>query len=333
MTKDELARKLAHYIPEQAIPVVTDWLVTHRVRLKIAKSRKTKLGDYRPPQLSGKHEISINADLNPFAFLVTLTHEMAHLFVWEKYQNKVLPHGGEWKAVYARLLAHWLEQNIFPDDLAMAVVTHVTAPGASTCADPELYRALRQFNAQPGLLVEEVNEGQWFTLKDGRLFQRGRRRRTRFECIAHPSGKVFLVPAIMEATPAQAPHTFPAEQTQGPLAIGELPQGAAFRLPDGRIMVRAGMHQAKVSCAEPATGKVFLITPTLKVTPLAQSESVPITGPTGMQCLELLPVGSHFMYKDKVYKKREKRRTRVLMEEMKTGGLFLVSSQIWVTPC
>lgn len=333
MTQYELSRKLAQYIPEEAIPVVTDWLVQHRVRLKLAKSRKTKLGDYRPPQFRGKHEISINADLNPFAFLVTLTHEMAHLFIWEKYQNKVLPHGGEWKAVYARLLAHWLEQNIFPDELAMAVVTHVTAPGASTCADPELYRALRQYNTDPGLLVEEVPEGAWFTLKDGRLFQRGRRRRTRFECIAHPSGKVFLVPAIMEATLAAAPSLFPAEETQGPQAVGDLPQGAAFRLPDGRIMVRAGMHQAKVSCAEPATGKVFLITPTLRVTPLSQSPSIPITGPVGMQCLDALPIGSRFEYQGKEYEKREKRRTRVLMKEVRSGGLFLVSAQVWVKPC
>ena len=47
------------------------------VRLRIARPRRTKLGDHRPPGRGWTmHRISINDDLNPYAFLTTLLHEM-----------------------------------------------------------------------------------------------------------------------------------------------------------------------------------------------------------------------------------------------------------------
>ena len=91
---------------------INTWLNTYNCQLKIKKPRLTKLGDYRCPQNGKGHIISINNNLNPYAFLITLTHEIAHMMVWEKHQNKVLPHGSEWKEMFQKLMLNFLP--LFP---------------------------------------------------------------------------------------------------------------------------------------------------------------------------------------------------------------------------
>ena len=46
--------------------------------------------------------------------------------------------------------------------------------------------------------VEEIEEGQLFITKDGRVFKRGKIRRKRYECIEVNSGLKFHVSAIAE---------------------------------------------------------------------------------------------------------------------------------------
>ncbi|MDZ7848645.1 MAG: hypothetical protein U5L96_18960 [Owenweeksia sp.] len=66
------------------------------VMLKIVSPRKTKFGDYRFPQKRDpRHRISLNSNLNPFAFLITLIHEMAHLKAFKDYGHKIKAHGPE----------------------------------------------------------------------------------------------------------------------------------------------------------------------------------------------------------------------------------------------
>jgi len=72
---------LAQYIPEEAIDKVLNRIIEKKVHLKITRGRRTKLGDYRPPVRHSNHRISINHDLNPYAFLITFIHEFAHLLV------------------------------------------------------------------------------------------------------------------------------------------------------------------------------------------------------------------------------------------------------------
>ena len=60
---------------------------------KVKKSRSSKYGDYRPPLKGSNHLITINYDMNKYAFLITLVHEIAHLTNWNKHKDKVKPHG------------------------------------------------------------------------------------------------------------------------------------------------------------------------------------------------------------------------------------------------
>ncbi|WP_233486100.1 hypothetical protein, partial [Streptobacillus moniliformis] len=69
---------LARYIPEHAVRPVFELIVSNQVHLKIVNERQTRHGDYRR-SLNGKHEITVNASLNQYKFLITLIHEIAHL--------------------------------------------------------------------------------------------------------------------------------------------------------------------------------------------------------------------------------------------------------------
>ena len=118
-----MSKKEAHisalqtYLPEGTYEPVLQYLQQFAVHLTVARERKSILGDYRHKGHGKNHRISVNGNLNPYAFLITLLHELAHLLTFEKYGHKVSAHGREWKAVFSQLLAQFLQQR--PDsDLA-----------------------------------------------------------------------------------------------------------------------------------------------------------------------------------------------------------------------
>jgi predicted SprT family Zn-dependent metalloprotease len=46
--------------------------------------------------VNGKHEITVNSNLNKYKFLITLIHEISHLVAFEKFGRNIKPHGNEW---------------------------------------------------------------------------------------------------------------------------------------------------------------------------------------------------------------------------------------------
>ena len=140
-------QKLSTYIPKEATLQINNWLKTYNCQLKIKKPRQTKLGDYRCPQNGKGHIISINNNLNPYAFLITLTHEIAHMMVWEKHQNKVLPHGSEWKEMFQKLMLNFLP--LFPQDVLTPLAKHLKNPKASSSQDVALGKFLEHFTDYP----------------------------------------------------------------------------------------------------------------------------------------------------------------------------------------
>ena len=71
---------LYKYIPEKAVPAISEWIYKFDFKLRIKKSRLSKYGDYRPPVNGENHLITINYDMNKYAFLITLVHEIAHFY-------------------------------------------------------------------------------------------------------------------------------------------------------------------------------------------------------------------------------------------------------------
>ena len=84
---------LAQYMPPAAAPVISRWIDYFQCEFKVSRSRDTKYGDYRHPYQGKGHRISVNYNLNPYAFLVTTVHEFAHLLTWNEHQRKAKPHG------------------------------------------------------------------------------------------------------------------------------------------------------------------------------------------------------------------------------------------------
>lgn len=191
---------LSNYIPEPAGPAVMEMLHHYKVHLTITRERKSVLGDYRHAHGQQHHRISVNGNLNPFAFLITLVHELAHLVTFMQYGHRVAAHGKEWKQVYKMLLADFLRPDIFPGDVLASLNASLHNLPASSCADEGLMRVLRRYDKkEPGMvLVEEIAEGSLFSLEDGTVFSRGKKLRKRFQCTEIKTGKLYLFSPVYE---------------------------------------------------------------------------------------------------------------------------------------
>jgi len=86
---------LKKYLPERAVLPCFELIQQTQVHLKIVNERVTRHGDYRRMS-DGRHQITVNATLNKYRFLITLIHEIAHLVAFEKYGRRIKPHGLEW---------------------------------------------------------------------------------------------------------------------------------------------------------------------------------------------------------------------------------------------
>jgi len=191
-------------IPEAAIDTINSWIGLYSISLRIAKKRRTKLGDYRAPIGKHGHRISVNGNLNQYAFLVTLVHEIAHLITWEKYRRKAKPHGTEWKQEYKTLMNQLDGLRIFPSDVKRAVGNYMENPNASSCTDIELSKVLAKYNTYNFCYLEDLQEMAVFQIENGRQFQKGPLRRTRYKCKDLNNNKYYLFSPITEVIPAKS---------------------------------------------------------------------------------------------------------------------------------
>jgi SprT protein len=190
---------LQNYLPAGTVPAVTTYLHQYHVHLTITRQRDSILGDYRHRTDQQNHRISVNSNLNKYAFLITLLHELAHLLCYEQHRNKVMAHGREWKAIYGELLKQFLQQKLFPSDIELELLRSLKDPAASSCAEVGLLRVLRNYDEKNGHhFIEEIKPGSLFRLKDGRVFQKGERLRKRFRCVEVKTGKVYLFSPVYE---------------------------------------------------------------------------------------------------------------------------------------
>jgi len=183
---------LLKYIPEHAVKPVFDLIVTHQVHLKIVNERVTRHGDYRKG-LNGKHEITVNASLNKYKFLITLVHEISHLVAFEKFGRKIKPHGNEWKYSFQILMVPYIRPEIFPNHLLPLLARHFKNPTASSDTDATLSLALKQFDKQNDKNhIFEIPFGSVFRIQNGKIFKKIAIRVKRYECLEMSSGKTYL---------------------------------------------------------------------------------------------------------------------------------------------
>ncbi len=192
--------QLKSYLPGDAFEEVLYYLQHYRVHLTITRRRQTILGDYRHAVEGKTHRISVNGNLNPYAFLITLLHELAHLFTYEQFGHRVQAHGQEWKNEFSKILARFLLKKVFPADIEKALLSTLQNPAASSCGDENLLRVLRNYDkkTEGTHLVEQLPEGSLFVIKGGRIFKRGEKIRKRYKCTEVKTGKVYLFSPVYE---------------------------------------------------------------------------------------------------------------------------------------
>ncbi|MCK6618033.1 MAG: SprT-like domain-containing protein [Cyclobacteriaceae bacterium] len=187
---------LVTHLPEKAVRYCFELWRKEPFSFKVSKSRYSKAGDF-----SARHSgytITINHDLNPYQFLVTLVHEVAHLRVFKNYGRRVSPHGPEWRNEFRQLMQPLLTTEVFPPALLNHLVVHLQKPKASTFSDVALTTELRQYDStvSTGIALDHLTEGSLFKLR-GRLFKKGALRRTRFYCHEIKTKRKFLIPRLV----------------------------------------------------------------------------------------------------------------------------------------
>ncbi len=198
---------LKQYVPENAVEKVAELIEKYGVHFKITKSRSTKLGDYRPPLRVPYHRITVNHDLNKYAFLITFIHEIAHLLVFEKYKNKVSsPHGNEWKKEYRDLMQEFIVMNVFSEDLTKEISKSLINSKASSMSEVNLYRVLKKYddksNETEGVVeLENLHEGVVFVTKNGQLFRKGGKQRVRYKCLNLNNNRWYLFHPLTPVKP------------------------------------------------------------------------------------------------------------------------------------
>lgn len=180
------------FIPAKAITYIKQLLRHDHLKVIVKNERKTRHGDYRKLQ-NGKHQITVNSNLNHYRFLITLIHEIAHFEAYQTYGHFIKPHGKEWKRTFQHLMLPILNPEIFPNELLPLLAKHFKNPKASSDTDIELALALKQFDESNHLAyVFEVPLGKSFKMYNGKIFEKGPKRVKRFECVEIKSGKLYL---------------------------------------------------------------------------------------------------------------------------------------------
>lgn len=200
--RNKIRSNFKKFAPEEFVELVVDLLIAHPIKFKIVPPRKTKLGDFRYGSKLEKPEITINGNLNPYAFLITTLHEFAHLHTFLEYGNTVSPHGKEWKNNFQKLLLPVIESRKLPQDIEKVLMNSLINVKASSCSDINLSRVLKNYDeVKEGVkFLEELPKNAIFVL-NGREYIKGDLRRKRYLCTEMISKRQYLVNALAEVIP------------------------------------------------------------------------------------------------------------------------------------
>jgi SprT protein len=198
---------LSEKLPEKAVEYAYNLWESNPFSFKITRTRSTCLGNYS--YQNGKHKITVNHDLNPYQFLITYVHEVAHQHVFIQFMqgkrkrmhpHRILPHGNEWKSSFTELMKPVLNEDIFPPKVLHLLKLHMANPPASTVRDVALIKSLQLFDDKPitnenELHLEDLKRGEKFVFKK-RTFTKLETRRTRVLCLEEKSSRKFTIPKV-----------------------------------------------------------------------------------------------------------------------------------------
>ncbi|MFN0032134.1 MAG: SprT-like domain-containing protein [Flavobacteriales bacterium] len=198
----DLETALRPFLPDGALNLACEKLREYPHHLIITQPRATKHGDFTANPMSGRHTITVNGNLNQYAFLITLMHELAHLTCYLKHQDHVRPHGNEWKSEFRQTLSPFLRVGVFPEDIARAVSKYLNNPAAATCSDLGLSKVLTRYDkkSHPDVkLLDELPRNARFVYgRDRKIFVKGERLRTRYRCFQEGTRYEYLFSPLVK---------------------------------------------------------------------------------------------------------------------------------------
>lgn len=195
-SSEKLKEILAQKLPSAAVNYAVELWEKEPFSFKTTATRKSKLGDFRYRRDRQIQTITINADLNPYQFLLTYIHEVAHLHAFVRFGIEIAPHGAEWKITFQQLMIPVLSNSFFPIDLLIPLRKHMKSPKASSARDLFLMKEMSKYDDksinQDIVFLSDIMPGNRFLLS-GREFEKGETRRTRVLCQEVKSGKQYLI--------------------------------------------------------------------------------------------------------------------------------------------
>ena len=189
------------FVPEKSNKLLQRWVEDLNVDVRISSPRATKLGDFKVRD--NRMIITINNNLNKYSFLITLTHELAHAFVFKQYRNTLKPHCIIWKSMFKSLMLNFLTLDFFPEVILQALSRHIINPKASTFSDLTLLQALRRYDQVRPFTLSDLAVGDLFKTPNGKVFLKGKRIRKRYQCIECKTDKIYLFHPFSEVIKEQ----------------------------------------------------------------------------------------------------------------------------------
>lgn len=198
--QEHLHDALQAHIPKAALGYVQTLMCTYQFEFVISKPRLSKFGDYRSGYKNAMQRITINCNLNQYAFLITLIHEIAHLVVHQQHKRKVKPHGKQWQSAFSALMKILLTTEVFPEVLLTELKRYLVSPSASSCTDQQLFKTLRTFDQVQNTknTLAQLHDGAFFKLSNNWEMQRIAKVRTRIKCKNLQNQKTYLVSSHAE---------------------------------------------------------------------------------------------------------------------------------------
>ncbi|TFV93487.1 transcription elongation protein SprT [Algoriphagus kandeliae] len=192
----KLHQILQQYLPPKSIDYCLELWKKNPFNFSVTRSRKSKFGDFRWKKDHPLQTITINGDLNPYQFLITFIHEVAHLHAFVSHGLKISPHGNEWKRTFQELMHPLLRKEVFPMDILIPLSRHMRNPKATSVGDLFLTKELSKYNThlpeKTGVFLADIQPERVFEL-NGRKFRKKETRRTRVLCEEISTGKRYLI--------------------------------------------------------------------------------------------------------------------------------------------
>jgi hypothetical protein len=191
---EEINSILKRHVPEASLTYCQNLWSKYRFEFRLRSSRISKVGDFTPRK-NQSPLITVNQDIDPYLFLITYVHEVAHHDVHLAHGNRVDGHGSEWKTSFRLLMEPVMNSDVFPDDLLAALQQHMKDPAASNFSDPDLMKVLRQYDpkASAQVFLADIPEGSIFGFR-GKWFKKGETKRTRALCHELKTRRKYFVP-------------------------------------------------------------------------------------------------------------------------------------------